>query len=173
MTRLARLLPALVAALTVASCGGSDAPQNDSPTTTSAATTQTDPRTRLEQAVREAIRRDYQDGVRILWTNRVPARPVATDGPALTELRRSVAVRRKRGIRVRMLSDRLRIESVRLDPSYESATALVIADQRVLPSDRNGRPLGRSVVLNERARIDLRRVGRSDRFVVWKVTGRR
>jgi hypothetical protein len=127
----------------------------------------------LEQAAREAIRRDYRDGVRSLWTNRVPARPVATGGPALAQLRQSVAARRKRGIRVRMISDQLRIESVRLDPSYERAKALVVADQRVLPSNRNGRPLGRSVVLNERARLDLRRVGRSDRFVVWKVTGRR
>jgi hypothetical protein len=172
MRRHLRLPLALAAAVVLASCGGSDAPHSGSSSKTDT-TTQPDPRTRLEQAAREAIQRDYMDGVRSLWTNHVAARPVATDGPALAQVRRSVANRRKRGIRVRMLSDRLRIESVRLDPSYERATALVVAHQRVLPSDRNGRPLGRLVVLNERARLDLRRVGRSDRFVVWKVMGRR
>jgi hypothetical protein len=172
MRRHLRLPLALAAAAVLASCGGSDAPQSGS-SSTPGATTQTDPRTRLEQAAREAVRRDYSESVRSLWTNRVPARPAASSGPALAQWRRSVATRRKRGVRVRMLSERLRIESVRLDPSYERATALVVANQRVLPSNRNGRPLGRSVVLNERARIDLRRVGRSDRFVVWKITRRR
>lgn len=169
MRRHLRLPLALAAAVVLASCGGADAPQSGS-STRPAVTAQTDPRTRLEQAAREGVLREYSESVRSLWTNRVPARPAATGGPALAQWRRSVATRRKRGIRVRMLSQRLRIESVRLDPSYERATALVVAHQRVLPSDRNGRPLGRSVVLNERARIDLRRVGSSERFVAWKVT---
>lgn len=171
MRRCLRLPLAVAAAVVLASCGGSDAPQSGA-STTAGGTTQTDPRMRLEEAAREVIRRDYRESVRSLWTNRVPARPTTSRGPALAEWRRSVAARRERGIRVRMLSDRLRIESVRLDPSYERATAFVVAHQRVLPSDRNGRRLGRSVVLNERARLDLRRVGSSDRFVIWKVTRR-
>jgi hypothetical protein len=33
----------------------------------------------------------------------------------------------------------------------------------------NRKPGGRSVELNEKARIELRRVGRTNRFVVWRV----
>ncbi len=68
-----------------------------------------------------------------------------------------------------MLSGRREIRSIRLDPSYAEATAIVVDRQRVQPSRRNGRPIGRAVVLNERARYELRRVGGSDRFIVWRV----
>ncbi|MGH2948860.1 MAG: hypothetical protein ACRDPC_21835 [Solirubrobacteraceae bacterium] len=35
---------------------------------------------------------------------------------------------------------------------------------------RNGRRLGRSIRLKEEARVELRRVAETTRFVVWKVT---
>jgi hypothetical protein len=68
-----------------------------------------------------------------------------------------------------MLENRREILSLRLDPSYVRATAIVLDRQRVQPSRRNGRPLGRAATLNERARYELRRLGESDRFVVWRV----
>jgi hypothetical protein len=60
--------------------------------------------------------------------------------------------------------------SIQLDPSYERATAVVSDPQRVRPYGRDGRPLGRAIALNERARLELRRLGSGMRFVVWKVT---
>jgi hypothetical protein len=39
----------------------------------------------------------------------------------------------------------------------------------VRPYRLNGKPAGRSVELNEKARIELRRQGRTNRFVVWRV----
>ena len=93
----------------------------------------------------------------------------STRGPALASLRTAAQNRRNRGIRVRMLENRREILSLRLDPSYARATAIVRDRQRVRPSRRNGRPLGRRAMLNERARYELRRLGASDRFVVWRV----
>jgi hypothetical protein len=119
---------------------------------------------------RAAIHEDHRMSVRVLWTNSVPAHPRATAGPALAVLRRSVAARARRGIRVRLLSERFRVISIRLDPSYARATAVVYDHQRVRPYGRDGRPLGRAVVLKERARLELRRLGSGMRFVVWKVT---
>jgi hypothetical protein len=39
---------------------------------------------------------------------------------------------------------------------------------RVAPRQK-GRKLGRSIRLDELARVELHRIGRSARFVVWKV----
>jgi hypothetical protein len=108
--------------------------------------------------------------VRVLWTNSVPAHPRATAGPALAVLRRSVAARARRGIRVRLLSEQFRVISIHLDPSYERATAVLYDRQRVRPYGRDGRPLGRPVTLKERVRLELRRVGSSTRFAVWKAS---
>ncbi len=77
--------------------------------------------------------------------------------------------RKKRGVRVRMLDNTREILSLNLDPSYVRATAIVLDKQRVQPSGRNGRPLGRATKLNERARYELRRLGQTDQFVVWRV----
>jgi hypothetical protein len=124
----------------------------------------------LIAAGRAAIHEDHRMSVRVLWTNSVPAHPRATAGPALAVLRRSVAARARLGIRVRLLSERFRVISIRLDPSYARATAVVYDQQRVRPYGRDGRPLGRAVVLKEWARLELRRLGSGMRFVVWKVT---
>ncbi len=70
---------------------------------------------------------------------------------------------------MRLLSDRFQVISIRLDPSYAEATAIARGRQRVRPYRLNGKPAGRSVKLNEKARIELRRQGRTNRFVVWRV----
>jgi hypothetical protein len=173
MRRLALVLVVIVASSSAASCGSGGTDSGSSTSSTSTSTVASDPHAQLEDAVRGAVEHDHRDAVRSLWTNRVPAHPAATGGPALAQWRRSVSTRARRGIRVRTLSQRFRIVSVRLDPSYERAVVVVADDQRVQPSHRNGKPIGRSVVLHERARLELRRVGRSERFVVWTVEGLR
>jgi hypothetical protein len=161
-------LVALAALAGVASgCGnstGSTRPSSGVPQTTAA-----DPQQRLEAAVRTAIHVDHREAVRALWANQVPARPAATGGPALVQWRRSTAVARKQGIRVRLLSERFRIVSITLDASYSSAAAVVHDDQRAQLDRADGKPLGRSVVIHERVRLELHRAGNAERFVVWRV----
>jgi hypothetical protein len=158
-----------IAAAVLAGCDGGD----DSTTSRSSTTAETPAKSTpvvLERAVRSAIEEDHRMSVRVLWTNRVPRRPTATAGPALAVLRRSAAQRRREHIRVRVVSERFRILSLRLDPSYTSATATVLDVQRTQPSHADGKPLGKPVRLSERARLVLHRVGSQPRFVVWKVT---
>jgi hypothetical protein len=167
MTRLATLLLALLAA-TAAGCDGSnnEATTQPPPAATQAGTGEA----ALRQAVRTALNENRRLSVYVLWNNQIPAwAERSTRGPALASLRTAAQNRRSRGVRVRMLSGRREIRSIGLDPSYAEATAIVVDRQRVQPSRRNGRPIGRAVVLNERARYELRRVGRSDRFIVWRV----
>lgn len=170
MSRTRLLFLALLLAVPLTGCSGGNG--NATPPTTNGASARTEPadvEAALTKAVREAVRADHRMSVRVLWSNAIPARPPATAGPALASLRRSVADRRRRGIRVRLVSERFQIVSVRLDPSYTRATAVVSDFQRAQPYGRDGRPLGRAVVLDERVTLDLRRVGSSTRFVVWKV----
>jgi hypothetical protein len=61
----------------------------------------------------------------------------------------------------------VRILRIRLDPSYETATALIKADQRVQPV-KHGRPIEKPVALHQRIRLTLHRAP-GDRFVVWDV----
>jgi hypothetical protein len=68
-----------------------------------------------------------------------------------------------------VLSEHFRIASVQLDPSYTTATAMVIDDERVQPSYRNGRAHGKATTLHEHVRLYLRRVDSAERFIVWKV----
>jgi hypothetical protein len=164
-----RLGPALMlfAVLLSAGCGGGrDEGVKRRPTTTAAETG----KAALERAVRSALRENRRLSVYVLWNNRIPRwAERSTRGPALASLRSAAQNRRNRGIRVRMLENQRQIVSMRLDPSYLRATAIVRDRQRVQPSRRNGRPLGRAATLNERAQYELRRLGRSDRFVVWRV----
>lgn len=171
MTKLALILLFGSTALIAGACTGDD---NKSPTQTreptgTTTTTAEDETEALEDAARDAIQVDHQLSVRVLWTNRVPEMPRATAGPALAELRRSAAQRRRRGIRVKLISERFRIVEFTLDPSFATATATVVSDQRVQPHGRGGKPLGQAVRLRERARLELRRVGETERFVVWRV----
>lgn len=165
--RLGAVLIALLLAI-AAGCDGGDGevatqppPATTSPETGEAA---------LRQAVRRALDGNLRVSVFVLWNNRIPGwAELSTRGPALEALRAAAQNRRERGIRVRLVLNRRDIRSIQLDPSYVSATAIVLDRQRVQPSRRNGRPLGRAVTLNERARYELRRIGKSDRFVVWRV----
>jgi hypothetical protein len=160
----------VLAALLLGACSssGEEAEPAQSGTDTRSAKTTTDESAALEEAVRGAIREDHQLSIDALRTNRVPREPAATAGPALARLRQSVAQRRRRGIRIRMISERFRILEIRLDPSFTKAAAVVSDTQRVQPYRRDQR-LGRSVTLKERAQLELRRIGDQPRFVVWKV----
>lgn len=123
----------------------------------------------LRRAVVAAIEADHKTSNNALWTNAVPAKPVATAGPALRQLREAVDGRRSKGIRVRMLHERFRVIEVTVDPSYATATAEVLDAQTVQPTHASGKPLGKSLSATERAKIELHRVPGTDRFVVWKV----
>jgi hypothetical protein len=167
MTR--RLAPVLVAILVAiaAGCDGGDGEvvTQTSPPTTSPQTGEA----ALKDGVRQALRDNDRLSGYVLWSNRVPAWATrSTRGPALATLRRSADDRRTRGIRLRTLLNRLEITSIELDPSYTTATAVVRSIQRVRPYS-GGKPLGRAIKLNERATVELRRLGAAGRFVVWRV----
>ena len=124
----------------------------------------------LKRAVRQALRDNDRVSGYVLWSNRVPAWATrSTRGPALANLRASATDRRRRGIRIRTLTTRLKIVSVSLDPSYTNATAVVRSIQTVRPF-RAGAPMGRVVKLDERAKVELHRVAGASRFVVWRLT---
>ncbi len=166
-----RLGPVLIALLVVvgAGCdGGNDEAATEPPQTT---TTSETGKAALERAVRSALDQNRRLSVYVLWNNRIPTwAKQSTRGPALLALRDAAADRRKRGVRVRLLSDRFQILSIRLEPSFTEATAIARGRQRVRPYGWNGKPIGRAVELNEQARVELRRLGATDRFVVWRVT---
>lgn len=164
--RLGAVLIALLLAIATGCDGGDGEVATQPPTTTSPGTGEV----ALKKAVRSALDRNRRLSVFVLWNNRIPAwAEGSTRGPALAALRAAAKNRKERGLRVRVLTSQREIRSLRLDPSYVTATAIVVDRQRVQPSRRNGRPLGHEVTLNERARYELRRIGRSDRFVVWRV----
>jgi hypothetical protein len=171
MTKLALILLFTSTAVIAGACTGdeSNSPAQTRETTGTTTTTPEDETEALEEAARNAVEADHQLSVRVLWTNRVPEMPRATAGPALAELRRSAAQRRRRGIRIKLISERFRIVELSLDASFARAMATVISDQRVQPHGRGGKPLGQAVRLRERARLELRRIGDSERFVVWRV----
>jgi hypothetical protein len=166
MRRLAPILIVSLVALLAGCDGGNDEASTRPPPTT---TTSEPGKAALERAVRQALRENDRLSSYVLSSNRVPAWATrSTRGPALAALRRSAADRRKRGIRVRTLVNKLEIASVGLDPSYAQATAVVRSIQRVRPY-RGRKPIGRAVNLDERAKVELRRLGASGRFVVWRV----
>ncbi len=160
-----------VGVLLLAGCGGSTKSTSTHTTTRRTVPTTAKPTGAavLRHSVVMAVDADHKTSVRALWTNAVPAKPTATAGLALSGLRKSVAGRRAKRIRVRMLHERFRVISTALNPSYTTATAVISDVQRVQPAHENGKPLGKSVTLKERARIELRRVSGTNRFVVWKV----
>jgi hypothetical protein len=167
MRRLAPVVAVFLLAISAACDGGNDQVATQPPPTT---TTSETARAALERAARSALSENRRLSVYVLWNNTIPPwAQRSTRGPALASLRSAAQNRRNRGIRVRMLKNRREILSLSLDPSYARATAIVRDRQRVQPSRRSGRPLGRAAMLDERARYELRRLGQSDRFVVWRV----
>jgi hypothetical protein len=171
MTRVG-LVAVIASSLVLAACGsGSHRASSTSTGTTGSTTTSAQPDAfALKRAVRAALNANHKLSVFVLWHNHIPVWATgSTRGPALASLSSAAAARASRGIRVRLIADRFRVVSVRLDPSFTLATAVALGIQRVRPYGRNGRPLGHSVSLRERARLELRRLGSSERFVVWKV----
>jgi hypothetical protein len=165
MKRLVPVVIAFVVALGAGCDGGNNEAATPPPTLTSP---QTGPAA-LKDAIRSALTANRRLSIYVLWNNRIPAwAERSTRGPALDALRAAAADRRKRGIRVRLLSDRFQVLSIRLDPSYARATATARGRQRVRPYV-NGKPGARAVELTEKARIGLRRLGGPNRFVVWSV----
>jgi hypothetical protein len=163
----------LVASVALAGC--SSGSNHASSTTTSTSTTsakQPTPQS-LRLAVRTALRSNDQLSGLVLWTNRVPQDATkSTRGPALVELRKAAAQRLSKHLRIRTVSSNLQILSIKLDPSYARATAVIRSRQVVRPY-RAGAPLGRTVKLDERARVELHRLGSKTTFVVWRVVGLR
>ena len=124
----------------------------------------------LRRDVAAALQANHKLAVRVLWTDHVPATArQSTRGPALAALQASAKDRQQKHLRVRMLHDSYRIISIRLDPSYATATAVVQWNQDVAPSHLDGVRLGRPISLHEPARVLLHRIGSSRRFVIWKV----
>jgi hypothetical protein len=123
---------------------------------------------RLENAVRLAIQQNFKLSLYVLWHNAIPAWAArSTAGPALAALRASAATRRRRGIRIRPVKTALRVRAVQVDQSYATATAVADSKQRVRPYE-TGKPQPKLIALHERARLTLKRVGSSERFIVWK-----
>ena len=164
-----------VVTASVALAGCSSGSNHASSTTTSTSTTsakQPTPQS-LRLAVRTALRSNDQLSGLVLWTNRVPQDATkSTRGPALVELRKAAAQRLSKHLRIRTVSSNLQILSIKLDPSYARATAVIRSRQVVRPY-RAGAPLGRTVKLDERARVELHRLGSKTTFVVWRVVGLR
>lgn len=170
MTRLAALTLALT--MLAAGCGNTSRPPTAAETTaTSTSRTHAVTATALRAGVARALRANDKLAVQVLWTNRVPAgASQSTRGPALAGMRSSAQKRQKSKLRVRTLRDRTRVVSIQLDPSYASATAVVQSDERVAPSNLAGARISKPIELDERARIDLHRIGASTHFVVWRLT---
>lgn len=155
-----------------AGCGGSGSakPVAQQPRQADAKTADTAGAAQLNAAVRRALRGNYRLSLYTLWYNRLPRWATeSTRGPALAGLRSSAAGRRKRGIQIRVLDRQWAIVSIRLDPSYMRANAIVQSHQHVRPYGRDGKPLGHAIVLDEHASIALRRLGNTRHFVVWRV----
>jgi hypothetical protein len=159
-----------ICVLVISACGGKTAGRTTSSTTRSATAARPAISDTLKAAVRTSLSAYHRLSVRSLWSNAVGSHPAAIAGRALSDLRKALAQRRQRGVRVRLLSDQFHIVSIHLDPSFTTATALVADPQRVRPYGYDGRPLGRAVSLDEHARIELHRVNQGLRFVVWKVS---
>jgi hypothetical protein len=168
-----RVILALACAVLIAAAAGCGGSSGDTPTNAASTTrgrTSTDPTAALTLAVRRALRANYQLSGYVLWHNAVPltARR-STRGPALAALRTAATQRRKSGIRIRPITGHLAIVSVSLDPSFTTATAVTVASGHVRPYE-GGKREPREISVHERARIELHRLDRSNRFVVWQVT---
>lgn len=170
MRAAALTLVLMLCALTATGCSGSPGVRATSTTNVSAktATTSSDAAAVLLAAARRAVVAHHRLSVRLLWTNRLPVRPRAVAGAALQALRSAARDRRRRGVRVRLVHEDFRILSLKLNPSYAGATAVVL-DRQTGALFENGKRMQRQVRINERARIELHRVGTATRFVVWKV----
>jgi hypothetical protein len=158
----------LAVCLFLAGCGGGSGHATVAATQTS--TAQPSPAVALEKAARTAIEQNAKVSDYVLSNNAIPSwASQSTAGPALAGLRGSAAQRKAAKVRVRVLTSRVTIHSIQLNPSYLSAIASIVDEGRVRVY-KNGRPERRTVALNEPAQVTLHRVGNEMRFVVWKLT---
>lgn len=155
-------------AIFAAGCGGGGSHAGMSTSTPATTADRVSEQARLENAVRLAVQQNFKLSLYVLWHNAVPAwASRSTGGPALAALRASATTRRGRGIRIRPVKTALRVRAVQVDPSYATATAVADSKQRVRPYEA-GKPQPKLIALHERARLTLKRVGSSERFIVWK-----
>lgn len=166
---LACIMPAV--ALAIGGCGGAAQANRPTASGTTSTSTALDPATKLEGAVRAALRENARASDFVLEHNAIPRwASLSTTGPALAGMRTAAAQRRRAGVHVRVLSSSVQVHSVRLEPSYATARAMVIERSRVVVIDLKGRSLGKPKKLTEPALIELRRHDNKATFVVWKVT---
>lgn len=162
-----RALLILAGCMLLAGCGSGAHPTSVSSTST--ATTTSNPTGQLQQAVRSALQENARVSDYVLERNAIPSwAGKSTAGPALAGMRGSAAQRRTGHLTVRVISNEVQVHSIDLDPSYATATATVTDRSRVLPY-RNGRALGKEVKTTEKTRFELHRVGNTMSFVVWRV----
>jgi hypothetical protein len=162
------LISCLAVALVAVGCGGGGSHAALSTSTPATTTDRMSEQVRLEAGVRAAVKQNFKLSLYVLWHNAIPAwASRSTGGPALAALRASAATRRGRGIRIRPIKTALRVRAISVDASYMTATAVADSRQRVRPYE-SGKPQPKLIALHERARLTLRRVGSSDRFIVWK-----
>lgn len=161
----------LAAALAIGGCGGAAQANHRTASRTTSTSVPPDPATELEGAVRAALHENAKASDFVLEHNTIPRwASLSTAGPALAGLRTAAAQRRKAGVRVRVLSSSVQVHSVRLEPSYLTASAMVTERSRVVVVNSRGRSLGKPRKLTEPALIELRRHGNKAAFVVWRVT---
>ena len=166
--RALALISCVAFACVAAGCGGGGSHAALSTSTPTTTTDRMSEQVRLEAGVRAAVKQNFKLSLYVLWHNRIPDwASQSTGGPALAALRASAATRRGRGIRIRPIKTALLVSAVSVDASYITATAVADSRQRVRPYEA-GKPQPKLIALHERARLTLRRVGSSDRFIVWK-----
>jgi hypothetical protein len=165
MSRGLACIPVIAALL--AACGGSSTRTSTHQATTSTSTQ--NPTSALQQAARSAVFANNRVSDYVLWSNQVPDwASQSTGGPALSGMRASAVQRRRGALQIRVLTSHVQIASVQLDPSYVTASAVVMERTKVQPY-RHGNALGRPIALNEHARLELHRDGTSPHFVVWQI----
>jgi hypothetical protein len=162
-----RTLITLAGCALLAGCGSSSIPKTAATAKTTA--TVANPASLLEQSVRSALVANARVSDYVLEHNAIPTyASESTSGPALAGMRGSAAQRKTGHISVRVLSDKVEVVSIELDPSFATATARVSERSSVVPY-RKGRALGKPVHATEKARFVLHRVDSGSRFVVWSV----
>lgn len=163
-------LTVVIAAISVAGCSSGSHQASSTPSKTE--TTTSSPagaEATLKPAVRAALKENSRLSIYVLWHNQVPSwAQHSTQGPALAALRTAAAARERRGIRIRSQLRHYSVLGIQLDPSYARAVALVRDRGRVFPY-RDGERIGRAIAVDDRARIELKRLDSQTRFVVWSV----
>jgi hypothetical protein len=166
--RTAAVIGCSAIAILAAGCGSGGSHAGLSTSTPATTASRVSEQARLENAVRLAVQQNFKLSLYVLWHNEIPAwASRSTGGPALAALRASAVTRRGRDIRIRPIKTSLRIQAIRIHASYATATAVADSKQRVRPYEA-GKPQPKLIALHERARLTLKRVGSSDRFIVWK-----